>query len=91
MAPHVVKRGPSVKNWPTTWISSQQHRAADMNLPHDYLYDLYAVCNHHGGMHGGHYTGTPTEVTCSTQRSKGSGAVGSTQNNVVIITIINVT
>uniref|UniRef100_A0A671K4W2 ubiquitinyl hydrolase 1 n=1 Tax=Sinocyclocheilus anshuiensis TaxID=1608454 RepID=A0A671K4W2_9TELE len=22
----------------------------------DFLYDLYAVCNHHGGMHGGHYT-----------------------------------
>uniref|UniRef100_A0A3B4Z8Y6 ubiquitinyl hydrolase 1 n=1 Tax=Seriola lalandi dorsalis TaxID=1841481 RepID=A0A3B4Z8Y6_SERLL len=24
--------------------------------PPDFLYDLYAVCNHHGGMHGGHYT-----------------------------------
>ncbi|KAG5832898.1 hypothetical protein ANANG_G00296080 [Anguilla anguilla] len=24
--------------------------------PPDCLYDLYAVCNHHGGMHGGHYT-----------------------------------
>uniref|UniRef100_A0A8C6ZJL0 ubiquitinyl hydrolase 1 n=1 Tax=Nothoprocta perdicaria TaxID=30464 RepID=A0A8C6ZJL0_NOTPE len=22
----------------------------------DYLYDLYAVCNHHGSMQGGHYT-----------------------------------
>uniref|UniRef100_A0A671K500 ubiquitinyl hydrolase 1 n=1 Tax=Sinocyclocheilus anshuiensis TaxID=1608454 RepID=A0A671K500_9TELE len=21
-----------------------------------FLYDLYAMCNHHGGMHGGHYT-----------------------------------
>lgn len=25
--------------------------------PEDYLYDLYAVCNHHGTMQGGHYTG----------------------------------
>ena len=25
--------------------------------PEDYLYDLYAVCNHHGNMQGGHYTG----------------------------------
>lgn len=24
--------------------------------PEDYLYDLYAVCNHHGTMQGGHYT-----------------------------------
>lgn len=25
--------------------------------PPESLYDLYAVCDHHGGMHGGHYTG----------------------------------
>ncbi|KAM9819616.1 ubiquitin carboxyl-terminal hydrolase 43a [Syngnathus typhle] len=63
MAPHVVKRSQSMRNlnsgpWPTSWAkSSGQHRPpADMTLPHDYLYDLYAVCNHHGGMHGGHYT-----------------------------------
>uniref|UniRef100_A0A8C5IEV8 ubiquitinyl hydrolase 1 n=1 Tax=Junco hyemalis TaxID=40217 RepID=A0A8C5IEV8_JUNHY len=24
--------------------------------PRDHLYDLYAVCNHHGSMQGGHYT-----------------------------------
>jgi len=23
----------------------------------DYMYDLYAVCNHIGNMQGGHYTG----------------------------------
>ncbi|CAK6953403.1 ubiquitin carboxyl-terminal hydrolase 43a [Scomber scombrus] len=63
MAPHVVKRSQSMRNlnmgaWPPSWkqSSGQHHQPADMNLPHDYLYDLYAVCNHHGGMHGGHYT-----------------------------------
>ncbi|XP_055078295.1 ubiquitin carboxyl-terminal hydrolase 43a [Periophthalmus magnuspinnatus] len=59
MAPHVVKRSHSTKNlnngpWPSSWRQSQQ--PGDLTLPHDYLYDLYAVCNHHGGMHGGHYT-----------------------------------
>uniref|UniRef100_A0A3B5B4R6 ubiquitinyl hydrolase 1 n=1 Tax=Stegastes partitus TaxID=144197 RepID=A0A3B5B4R6_9TELE len=63
MAPHVVKRsqsmrnvnmGPSQPSWKQP--SGQHHQSADMILPHDYLYDLYAVCNHHGGMHGGHYT-----------------------------------
>ncbi|XP_030638392.1 ubiquitin carboxyl-terminal hydrolase 43a [Chanos chanos] len=49
MAPHVVKRSQSTRNlspWPPTWKQSET----------DFLYDLYAVCNHHGGMHGGHYT-----------------------------------
>lgn len=59
MAPHVVKRSQSMKNlsngpWPPSWRQSQQ--PGDLTLPHDYQYDLYAVCNHHGGMHGGHYT-----------------------------------
>ncbi|XP_068448588.1 ubiquitin carboxyl-terminal hydrolase 43a [Clinocottus analis] len=63
MAPHVVKRSQSMKNlnlgaWPPPWKqqSGQHHQPADMILPYDYLYDLYGVCNHHGGMHGGHYT-----------------------------------
>ncbi|XP_051563587.1 ubiquitin carboxyl-terminal hydrolase 43-like isoform X2 [Myxocyprinus asiaticus] len=49
MTPHVVKRSQSMKNlapWPPTWKHGDT----------DFLYDLYAVCNHHGGMHGGHYT-----------------------------------
>ncbi|TKS67978.1 Ubiquitin carboxyl-terminal hydrolase 43 [Collichthys lucidus] len=55
MAPHVVKRSQSMRNLNLGgW--KQHHQPADMILPHDYLYDLYAVCNHHGGMHGGHYT-----------------------------------
>ncbi|MBN3295421.1 UBP43 hydrolase, partial [Amia calva] len=48
MAPHVVKRSQSAKTlnpWPP-----------EAGQPPDFLYDLYAVCNHHGGMHGGHYT-----------------------------------
>lgn len=64
MAPHVVKRTHSMKNlssgaWPLSWKqpSGKHQQPADLILPQDYLYDLYAVCNHHGGMHGGHYTG----------------------------------
>uniref|UniRef100_A0A668AX83 ubiquitinyl hydrolase 1 n=1 Tax=Myripristis murdjan TaxID=586833 RepID=A0A668AX83_9TELE len=63
MAPHVVKRSQSMRNlslgaWPPAWKqpAGQHHQPSDMTLPLDYLYDLYAVCNHHGGMHGGHYT-----------------------------------
>ncbi|KAM8878628.1 ubiquitin carboxyl-terminal hydrolase 43a isoform 3-T3 [Spinachia spinachia] len=63
MAPHVVKRSQSMRNlssgaWPPPCkLPSGHHpQPASAILPHDYLYDLYAVCNHHGGMHGGHYT-----------------------------------
>uniref|UniRef100_A0A8C6MAN3 Ubiquitin carboxyl-terminal hydrolase n=1 Tax=Nothobranchius furzeri TaxID=105023 RepID=A0A8C6MAN3_NOTFU len=63
MAPHVVKRSQSMKNLHqgSSLLSRKQpsgpnHQPAALILPHDYLYDLYAVCNHHGGMHGGHYT-----------------------------------
>uniref|UniRef100_A0A4W6FRQ4 ubiquitinyl hydrolase 1 n=1 Tax=Lates calcarifer TaxID=8187 RepID=A0A4W6FRQ4_LATCA len=62
MAPHMVKRSQSMRNlnlgaWPPSWKQpSGHHQPADLTLPHDYQYDLYAVCNHHGGMHGGHYT-----------------------------------
>ncbi|XP_037331274.2 ubiquitin carboxyl-terminal hydrolase 43 isoform X1 [Pungitius pungitius] len=50
MAPHMVSRGhgPHQPGW-------TQPRRPDL-APPDFLYDLYAVCNHHGGMHGGHYT-----------------------------------
>ncbi|XP_061589330.1 ubiquitin carboxyl-terminal hydrolase 43a [Cololabis saira] len=59
MAPHVTKRSQSMKNLQqgsSQPSRKQHHQPADLTLPHDYLYDLYAVCNHHGGMHGGHYT-----------------------------------
>ena len=48
MAPHVVKRSRG---------QSAASPAPPDPAPANYLYDLYAVCNHHGGLHGGHYTG----------------------------------
>ncbi|XP_036401512.1 ubiquitin carboxyl-terminal hydrolase 43a isoform X1 [Megalops cyprinoides] len=56
MAPHMVKRSQSVRNlspWPPSW---KHAHPPDSGPPLEFLYDLYAVCNHHGGMHGGHYT-----------------------------------
>lgn len=49
MGPHVAPR-PLTGPWPS-W-----ERPA---CPPDSLYDLYAVCNHHGSLQGGHYTGEP--------------------------------
>lgn len=56
MAPHMVKRSQSSWSLPSHW--SPWRRPYGMSRdPEDYLYDLYAVCNHHGTMQGGHYTG----------------------------------
>ena len=56
MAPHMVKRSQSSWSLPSHW--SPWRRPYGMGRdPEDYLYDLYAVCNHHGNMQGGHYTG----------------------------------
>ncbi|XP_040919352.1 ubiquitin carboxyl-terminal hydrolase 43 isoform X2 [Toxotes jaculatrix] len=54
MTPHMVNRNHGAHQLPLQpgW---KQSRRADL-APPDFLYDLYAVCNHHGGMHGGHYT-----------------------------------
>ncbi|XP_062875156.1 ubiquitin carboxyl-terminal hydrolase 43 [Trichomycterus rosablanca] len=49
MAPHMVKRSNRLSS---SW-KQQPYQRTDAE---DFLYDLYAVCNHHGGMHGGHYT-----------------------------------
>ncbi|XP_056286045.1 ubiquitin carboxyl-terminal hydrolase 31-like [Pseudoliparis swirei] len=55
MAPHMVKRSQSSWSLPSHW--SPWRRSYGMGRdPEDYLYDLYAVCNHHGTMQGGHYT-----------------------------------
>ncbi|XP_066497648.1 ubiquitin carboxyl-terminal hydrolase 43 [Hoplias malabaricus] len=54
MAPHVVKRSNNTRFPPGWKHQSQRHESAQH--AQDFLYDLYAVCNHHGGMHGGHYT-----------------------------------
>ncbi|CAN9505793.1 unnamed protein product [Ophioblennius macclurei] len=54
MTPHMVNRNHVTHQAPTQpgWKHARRPEAA----PPDFLYDLYAVCNHHGGMHGGHYT-----------------------------------
>ncbi|XP_029456179.1 ubiquitin carboxyl-terminal hydrolase 43 [Rhinatrema bivittatum] len=56
MAPHVVKRAQSNKNMLSQWTSWKQPPYHPELCPPDVLYDLYAVCNHHGSMQGGHYT-----------------------------------
>ncbi|XP_037112603.1 ubiquitin carboxyl-terminal hydrolase 31 [Syngnathus acus] len=55
MAPHVVKRSQSSWSLPSHWSPWRRPYGLGRN-PDDFLYDLYAVCNHHGSMHGGHYT-----------------------------------
>ncbi|XP_064170935.1 ubiquitin carboxyl-terminal hydrolase 43-like [Anguilla rostrata] len=52
MGPHAVHRGP----WPPAAAAAAAPPGPGAGPPPDCLYDLYAVCNHHGGMHGGHYT-----------------------------------
>ncbi|XP_063817110.1 ubiquitin carboxyl-terminal hydrolase 43 [Pseudophryne corroboree] len=51
MAAHVVKGGPLGQ-----WSSWKQPPYQMENRQLDALYDLYAVCNHHGSLQGGHYT-----------------------------------
>ncbi|XP_061556847.1 ubiquitin carboxyl-terminal hydrolase 43 isoform X1 [Phycodurus eques] len=54
MTPHMVNRNHDTHQ-PPPQPGWKQSRRSDLSTP-DFLYDLYAVCNHHGGMHGGHYT-----------------------------------
>uniref|UniRef100_A0A3Q3LU84 ubiquitinyl hydrolase 1 n=1 Tax=Mastacembelus armatus TaxID=205130 RepID=A0A3Q3LU84_9TELE len=54
MTPHMVNRNHG-SHQPPLQPGWKQARRPDL-APPDFLYDLYAVCNHHGGMHGGHYT-----------------------------------
>ncbi|XP_067315173.1 ubiquitin carboxyl-terminal hydrolase 43 [Pseudorasbora parva] len=55
MGRHVVKRSNCVRP-PHGWKQQAHQRPEASRHTLDFLYDLYAVCNHHGGMHGGHYT-----------------------------------
>lgn len=66
MAPHVVKRSQSSWSLPSHWSPWRRPYGLGRN-PDDYLYDLYAVCNHHGNMHGGHYTGN-ANFNCSSSK-----------------------
>ncbi|XP_074016468.1 ubiquitin carboxyl-terminal hydrolase 43 [Numenius arquata] len=56
MAPHVAQRGQAGGQLLGRWAPWQPPLCLPPSSPRDYLYDLYAVCNHHGSMQGGHYT-----------------------------------
>lgn len=56
MAPHVARRSTNSKAGTGTWSSWKQPICLPTTYPMDFLYDLYAVCNHHGSLQGGHYT-----------------------------------
>lgn len=60
MTPHVVKRSQSSWSLPSHWSPWRRPYGLGRD-PEDYVYDLYAVCNHHGTMQGGHYTGLQCE------------------------------
>ncbi|NXN07537.1 UBP31 hydrolase, partial [Indicator maculatus] len=60
MTPHVVKRSQSSWSLPSHWSPWRRPYGLGRD-PEDYIYDLYAVCNHHGTMQGGHYTGKGEE------------------------------
>ena len=63
MTPHVVKRSQSSWSLPSHWSPWRRPYCLGRD-PEDYIYDLYAVCNHHGTMQGGHYTGKFPAVLC---------------------------
>ncbi|XP_013377608.1 PREDICTED: ubiquitin carboxyl-terminal hydrolase 43 isoform X2 [Chinchilla lanigera] len=50
MAPHVAQRSTSGKPLPGPWPSWKQPASLPTAYPLDFLYDLYAVCNHHGSL-----------------------------------------
>uniref|UniRef100_A0A8C1SJQ3 ubiquitinyl hydrolase 1 n=1 Tax=Cyprinus carpio TaxID=7962 RepID=A0A8C1SJQ3_CYPCA len=55
MGRHMVKRSNCARP-PPDWKQQAHPRPEASHPTLTFLYDLYAVCNHHGGMHGGHYT-----------------------------------
>jgi ubiquitin C-terminal hydrolase len=59
MTPHVAQRSTNSKPLPVPWPSWKQAAPLLTTYSLDFLYDLYAVCNHHGSLQGGHYTGEP--------------------------------
>ncbi|NXE84198.1 UBP31 hydrolase, partial [Cochlearius cochlearius] len=63
MTPHVVKRSQSSWSLPSHWSPWRRPYGLGRD-PEDYIYDLYAVCNHHGTMQGGHYTGKYPATYC---------------------------
>jgi len=57
MTAHIVHRTNQVPPTnPLPHWSPWRRKPRTANQAEDSVYDLYAVCNHHGNMHGGHYT-----------------------------------
>ncbi|XP_069503506.1 ubiquitin carboxyl-terminal hydrolase 31 isoform X2 [Ambystoma mexicanum] len=54
MTPHVVKRSQSSWSLPSHWSPWRRPYGLGRD-PEDFIYDLYAVCNHQGTMQAGHY------------------------------------
>ncbi|XP_055223458.1 ubiquitin carboxyl-terminal hydrolase 43 isoform X3 [Gorilla gorilla gorilla] len=50
MAPHVAQRSTSPEAGLGPWPSWKQPDCLPTSYPLDFLYDLYAVCNHHGNL-----------------------------------------
>ncbi|KAL2765833.1 ubiquitin carboxyl-terminal hydrolase 43 isoform 2, partial [Daubentonia madagascariensis] len=50
MAPHVAQRSTSPKPGPGPWPPWKEPACLPTACPLDFLYDLYAVCNHHGSL-----------------------------------------
>ncbi|XP_070249894.1 ubiquitin carboxyl-terminal hydrolase 43 isoform X2 [Myotis yumanensis] len=50
MAPHVAQRSAGAVPAPGPWPSWKQPACLPTSYPLDFLYDLYAVCNHHGSL-----------------------------------------
>ncbi|XP_054565664.1 ubiquitin carboxyl-terminal hydrolase 43 isoform X1 [Eptesicus fuscus] len=50
MAPHVAQRSAGAVPAPGPWPTWKQPACLPTSYPLDFLYDLYAVCNHHGSL-----------------------------------------
>ncbi|XP_053425164.1 ubiquitin carboxyl-terminal hydrolase 43 isoform X2 [Nycticebus coucang] len=50
MSPHVAQRSTSPNPGPSPWPPWKQPACLPTAYPLDFLYDLYAVCNHHGSL-----------------------------------------
>lgn len=60
MSQHATKRSHS-NHHNTGWSPWRLNKQTETSI-NDYMYDLYAVCNHYGNMQGGHYTGRLTPL-----------------------------
>uniref|UniRef100_A0A8D0L466 Ubiquitin carboxyl-terminal hydrolase n=1 Tax=Sphenodon punctatus TaxID=8508 RepID=A0A8D0L466_SPHPU len=78
MAPHVAKRGHGSKWEPWKGPPGLPDGSGGQV---DFLYDLYAVCNHHGSLQGGHYTGE-CAIACVCVLTLWVSLAGSTSSSV---------